>query len=118
MPLYIKMDQKTWVRGDYTNSASFDLSGTVYDENTFTTTRDISGYTGLLRLLDNEGRAIYSSGDNLTLGADGTILIKFSNTNTVYARGLIKVRLRLTDSNNRLTCVGVNGSDEIFIEND
>ena len=54
MPLYLKMDQKTWVSGDYTNSASFDLSGTVYDENTFTTTRDISGCTVLLRLIDGK----------------------------------------------------------------
>jgi len=42
MVLYLKMDQKTWATGDFTDSATYDLSGTVYDENTLTTARNIS----------------------------------------------------------------------------
>ena len=47
MVLYLDMDQKTWAQGDFTDSATYDLSGTVYDENTFATARDISSFTGL-----------------------------------------------------------------------
>ena len=55
MVLYLKMDQKTWATGDFTNSATYDLSGTVYDENTLTTARNISSFTGTLRLINQDG---------------------------------------------------------------
>jgi len=118
MVLYLKLDQKVWVQGDYTDSANFDLSGTIYDENTFTTTRDISGYSGVFRLINQDGSAMFSSDQNLTLNSDGTFLMKFAEGKTPSTHGMVRVRLRLTDSTNRLTCVGVNGSDELYLEFD
>jgi hypothetical protein len=118
MVLYLKMDQKTWAQGDFTDSATYDLTGTVYDENTFTTARDISGFTGTLRLINQDGDTVFSTTENLTLGADGTILIKFAQGKTPSAQGTHKIRLRLEVSGTRLTCVGVNGSDEVYFEYD
>ena len=40
MVLFLKMDQHTWAKGDFTDSNTYDLSGTVYDDNTFTTVRE------------------------------------------------------------------------------
>ena len=118
MVLYLKMDQKTWATGDFTNSATYDLSGTVYDENTLTTARNISGFTGTLRLIDQDGDSVFTTTENLTLGSDGTILIKFASGKTPVLQGIFKVRLRLEVSGTRLTCVGVNGSDEVYFEYD
>jgi len=118
MVLYLKLDQNTWSQGDYTDSASYDLSGTVYDENTFTTTRNISGFSGTFRLIDGQGDVIYSTTSNLTLNSDGTFLVKFSSDTAPSVRGMFKVRLRLEVSGSRLTAIGVNGSDELFIEDD
>lgn len=118
MPLYLKMDQKTWVEGDFTDSNTYDLSGTVYDENTFTTTRNISGFTGTFRLLNNYGDVIFSTTTGLTLNSDGTFLVKFAEGKTPYFQGNTKVRLRLEVSGTRVTAIGVNGSDELYIERD
>lgn len=118
MVLYLQMDQKTWAQGDFTDSATYDLTGTVYDENTFTTARDISGFTGTLRLINQDGDTVFSTTENLTLGADGTILIKFAQGKTPSVQGTHKIRLRLEVSGTRLTCVGVNGSDEVYFEYD
>jgi len=118
MVLYNKLDQKTWASQDFTDSATYDLSGTIYDENTFTTTRDISGFTGTFRLLDAQGRRVFSTTSGLTLNSDGTWLLKLGTNNRIYPVGSHKVRLTLEVSGTRVTCVGVNGSDELFIEND
>ena len=116
MVLYLRMDQKTWSQLDFTNSSTYDLSGTVYDENTLTTTRDISGFTGTFRFIDQAGKTVFSTTTNLTLNADGTFLMQFAEGATPHYHGNVKVRLRLVSSGNRLTCIGVNGSDEIFLE--
>jgi hypothetical protein len=112
------MDQKTWGQGDFTDSATYDLSGTVYDDNTLTTVRNISGFTGTLRLIDQNGDSVFTTTENLTLGSDGTILIKFADGKTPTSQGIFKVRLRLEVSGTRLTCIGVNGSDEVYFEYD
>jgi len=118
MVLYNKLDQKTWASQDFTDSATYDLSGTIYDENTFTNTRDISGFTGTFVLLDGQERIVYTTTTGLTLGNDGTWLLKLTTNNRIYTTGGHKVRLRLEVSGTRVTCVGVNGSDELYIEND
>jgi len=118
MVLYLKMDQKTWAAGDFTDSTTYDLSGVVYDENTLATARDISSFTGTLRLIDQDGKSVFTTTDNLTLNADGTILIKFASGAVPNIQGTFKVRLRLEVSGSRLTCVGVNGSDEVYFEHD
>jgi len=118
MVLYLKMDQKTWGQLDYTDSATYDLSGTVYDENTFATTRDISSFTGTFRLINQSGDVAFSTNQNLTLNSDGTFLVKFAEGATPHLSGSYKVRLRLEVSGTRITAIGVNGSDNLFLEYD
>jgi|APSaa5957512535_1039671.scaffolds.fasta_scaffold05604_9 hypothetical protein len=120
MPLYVKMDQTSWVQGDFTDSATYDLSGTIYRDNRFATAEtSLDTFTGELRLIDkNDGSPLYTTTSNLTLNSDGTFLIKFSESDTPHIHGNVKVRLRCTISGSRLTAIGVNGSDELYIEND
>ena len=65
-----------WAKGDFTDSASFDLSGTVFDDSSFATVRDISGFSGTFRIIDQSGGTIFSSDDVLTLNSDGTLLLE------------------------------------------
>ena len=88
MVLFLKMDQNNWAKGDFTNSATFDLSGTVYDDNTFTTVRDISGFTGTFRIIDQEGGTIFSSDDVVTLNSNGTFLVKFLESQRPMIAGI------------------------------
>jgi len=118
MVLYLKLDQKSWGQKDFTDSTDFDLSGTVYDDNRFTTARDISSYTGKFRLINYDGDEIFSSDQGLTLNANGTFSMKFAEGATPVIRGSYKVRIRLEKTGNRLTAVGVNGSDELFFEDE
>lgn len=118
MVLFLKMDQMNWAKGDFTDSANFDLSGTVYDDSSFTTVRDISGFSGTFRIIDQSGGTIFSSDDILTLNSNGTFLVKFLESQTPTISGIFKIRLRLEVSGSRLTAVGVNGSDDIYLDFD
>lgn len=119
MPLYIKMDQNRWVNQDFTDSNSYDLSGTVYSEPEFTNTVDISSYTTVtLRVINNDGNVLFSTTDNITANSDGTILFKFGVGKTPFFSGAGTIRVRFEDSTNRLTAVGVNGSDIVYFEHD
>lgn len=117
MVLYLKLDQKAWARLDYTDDSSFDLSGTVYDDERFATTRNISGFTATLRFINYDGSYIYENTTDVTVtGSAGIFLVKFTQTNAPSLRGLYKCRLILEKSGSRLTAVGVNGSDDLFFE--
>ena len=117
MPLYLKLDSKMWVQGDFTTSNTYDMSGTVYDDARFATTRDISSFTPTLQFIDYDGSVVYSTTTGLTnTGSAGIILIKFSQDNSPYLNGFYKTRLILESSGNRITCIGVNGSDDMFFD--
>ena len=119
MPLYIKMDQNRWVQQDFTDSASYDLTGTVYSEPEFTNTVDISSFTTVtLRLIDSQGNLLFSTTDNITANSNGTILFKFGEGKTPFLSGMTLVRVRFEDSTNRLTAVGTNGSDIVYFDHD
>lgn len=117
MALYLKLDQKTWVQEDYTDSATYDISGTVYRDNTFTTAEtSLDTFTGTFRLIGQEGKPLFSTDSGLTLNADGTFTMTFSQGKTPTMSGNTKVRLQLEKSGSRLTAIGVNGSDELYLE--
>ena len=118
MVLYLKMDQHTWAENDYTSSTSFDISGAVYREATFTTLEsDLETFTGTFRLIDDDGYTIYSNNSSdLTLDTTGTFNITFSQNNAPTTHGSFRVRLTLEKSGSRITAIGVNGSDLMFIE--
>lgn len=120
MPLYIKMDQKEWVQGDYTDSATYDLSGTIYRDNRFATAEtSLDTFTGEVRFINaNDGSPSYSNDTIATLVSDGTFTIKFTQSNAPSLHGMHKIRLRCEVSGTRMTAIGVNGSDEIYFNFD
>lgn len=109
------MDTKNWVQGDYTDSNTYDLSGTVYDDARFATARDISGFTPTVQFTDYEDNTVYSTTTGITnTGSSGVFLIKFTQSTSPYLHGNYKIRLILEVSGTRITAIGVNGSDDIF----
>lgn len=118
MALYLKMDQKTWAQGDYTDSSTYDLSGTVYRDNTLSTAEtSLDTFTGTFRLIDpNNGNVRYSSTVGLTLVSDGTFTMTFAQSSSPSLHGNFNVRLSLEKTDNRLSAIGVHGSDELYLE--
>ena len=116
MVLYIKLDQKQWGQKDASDQADTDFSGTIYTDEALSSTFDISAYTGDLRFISpNDDSLIFSTDTDLTLNADGTFTWRPSEGTSTSSKGYVKVRLRLTLANERLTCIGVNGSDDLFL---
>lgn len=117
MALYLKLDQKIWVQQDYTDSTTYDISGTVYRDNTFTTAEtSLDTFSGTFRLIGQEGKPLFSTTSGITLNSDGTFLMAFGQDKTPTMSGNTKVRILLEKTGSRLTAIGVNGSDELFLE--
>ncbi|MFM7795255.1 MAG: hypothetical protein ACKO7N_00640 [Candidatus Nitrosotenuis sp.] len=117
MVLYLKLNEKKWASGDYTNSATYDISGTIYTDDKLSSTASISSFTPKLYFMDSDNYSVYSTDSGIDVSSgSGVFTIKFSVNNAPTLEGSYRMRITLEDSNNRLTCVGVNGSDSIFFE--
>ncbi len=119
MPLYLKITTpKEWIQGDYTDSTSHDLNATVYREPEFTNTIDLTLYTLTVKLFEpnfNEYE-LYSSGTGVT-GTNAGILSWAPTVDSAPdVFGWVKLRVLLTSATERLTAIGVSGSDDIFIK--
>ena len=113
------MTQKQWVQDDYTNSTSYDLEGLFFTDPEMTTAYDASsGHTAEFRLIDPvNGHVLWSTTQNITLDSTG-FQVTFAAGASPVVSGSTRVRIILTSSGQRLTAVGVNGSDELYIEFD
>lgn len=118
MVLYVKMDQHTWAQDNFTDGANYDLSGAIYRDSTFTTLEsDLENFTGSFRLIDNQGYCHYENNTtDLVLDTSGTFTVRFSTGRAPSMYGSFKVRIQLEKSGSKLTAIGVNGSDLLFIE--
>ena len=47
---YLKLDQKTFFRNDFSNSSSYRLTGTIYSDKAQTSAFNLTGYTLTIRL--------------------------------------------------------------------
>ena len=119
MVVYLALDQKQMANLDFSSNAARDFSGTVYTTEALDVALDISGFgtTSELRFLDpNNDSVRFSTVSDLTLNADGTFTWRPTGTGrSVNTIGWVKVRLLLISSTERVTAIGVNGSDDLFI---
>jgi len=122
MVLYIDLNEKSWATRDFTDSTTYDLSGTIY-RNAIMTTADtaLDTFTGSgteFRLVDpNTDQIIFSSSTtaDFTLNSDGTFQITFSQNRVPFLSGAVKLIWILEKTDNRITAIGVNGSNMINI---
>ena len=122
MVLYIDLDQKSWATRDYTDSTTYDLSGTIYRNAIMTTAETaLDTFTGSgteFRLVDpNTDQIIFSSSvtGDFTLNSDGTFQITFAQVRVPFLSGAVKLLWILEKSGSRITAIGVNGSNMISI---
>ena len=119
MVVYLVLDQKQMAQLDFSDQAARDFSGTVYTTEALDVALDISGFTSNseLRFIDpNRDFPVFTTTSDLTLNADGTFTWRPTGTgSSVNAKGWVKVRLQLNSSTERVTAIGVNGSDDLFI---
>lgn len=118
MPLYLKIfSPKTWVMGDYTSSANYDLEMKIYTDPQMTILKDISAMTTTtLRFIDpNTDQPVFETTQGLTGDASGNLLWKPNQSNSVGTYGHIKIHVIFTESGVKVTAIGQNGSDDLFI---
>lgn len=119
MPLYIKITSpKTWVMSDFTDSANYDLELKVFTDPQMSTGKDLTGFTTLtLRFVDpNDGHVVFETTNGLSGASTGVLLWKPSQSNSVFTYGHVKVHLVCEVSGTKVTAIGVNGSNDLFIK--
>lgn len=117
MVLYLKLDQHQWIEEDFTDSATYDISGSVYRDSAFTTLEtDLDTFTGSFRLIDEDtGVVHYENDQDLTLVSDGTFTLKISEGRSPFSHGGFNARIKLEKSGSKITARGFRGSDYLFI---
>lgn len=120
MALYLKITSpKEWVAGDYTDNATHDFNCTIYSDPQMQNTVDLTSFTTTtLKLFDpnfNESE-VYSTTIGITTTNAGVLTWRPTISSAPGVHGGLKVRVVLQDSTQKLTAIGVVGSDELFIK--
>ena len=119
MPVYLKITTpKEWIQGDYTDNTTYDLNATIYSDPEMQNVIDLSTFTLKVKLFDpnfNESE-LYSSDTGVTGTSLGILSWRPDVSSAPDVFGWVKLRVILTDSTQRLTAIGVSGSDDIFIK--
>lgn len=122
MPLFVKITSpKVWARGDYTVDAAHDINMTIYTDAQMTTAKDLTSYTLIsMRLIDpnHNGYILQDTTEGITVDASGNLTWKPSISGSPQFKGLTKVRPRFEKNGEKLTALGVAGSDELFVKAD
>jgi hypothetical protein len=122
MALFVKITSpKVWAQGDYTDNATHDINMTIYSDPQMQNTVDLTAFTTItMRLIDPNfnGRLVWDSTTGVTGNASGVLTWQPTSGSTIYTKGTLKVRPRFQDSTQKLTAIGVNGSDEIYVKTD
>ncbi len=119
MTVYLKItSNKELVQGDYTDNTTYDLNATIYSDPEMQNTIDLTTFTLTVKLFEpnfNE-QALYSSTTGVTGTSAGVLSWRPTISSAPDVFGWVKLRVILEDSTQRLTSIGVSGSDDIFIK--
>ena len=120
MALYLKITSpKEWVSGDYTDNATHDFNCTIYSDPQMQNTVDLTTFTTItLKLFEpnfNEFR-VYSTTTGITVTNAGLLTWRPTQSTAPKVVGAFRVRVVVEDSTQKLTAIGVVGSDELFFK--
>ncbi len=115
---YLKLDQKSWAAGDYVTTAGYALSGTVYSDEALTSVMDLSSYTLKIKIYPKERPDWYILTDDADIvsGSGGTWRYK-PTINKIDIWGIYRVVIQCSKADERISAVGVKGSDELLVRN-
>ena len=116
MVYYLKLDQKTWGAGDYVADNAQALTGTIYSNEALTSLVDISSYTLKIKVYPKERPDWYQLSEDAEIvsGSGGTWRYK-PTINKLDNAGVYKVVIQLSKTDERLSAVGIKGSDELLV---
>jgi hypothetical protein len=121
MALFLKITSpKVWVRGDFSDDNDHDINMTIYKDNTFTTVQDLTSYTKItIKLIDpNHNSALVQTlSEGISVTSGGLLTWKPTLSNTIHATGLVQVRPVFEKTGEKVTGIGISGTDEIFVRN-
>lgn len=116
MTLFNKLDDKLWIKGNYTATTANGLTGKIYTEAKLVNAFDGTNYTAKIYFYDqNRYIVTYDDIDWVTANA-GTWVYKptLGEMNFDFI-GEVEIELLKTDESEELTAIGVNGSSKLRI---
>ena len=118
MVYYVNLDQKSWGAGDYVNDNSLALTGTIYSNEALSTVVDLSTYTLKIKVYPIERPDWYqiSESAEVVSGSGGTWRYK-PTINKLDVAGVYRVVIQLSKTDERVSAIGIKGSDELLIRN-
>ena len=118
MVYYLKLDQKTWGAGDYVADNTLALTGTIYSDEALSSAVNISSYTLKIKVYPRERPDWYqlSEDADIVSGSDGTWRYK-PTINKLDNAGVYRVVIQLSKTDERLSAIGIKGSDELLVRN-
>jgi|TARA_R110002051_G_C8520847_1_gene467940 hypothetical protein len=118
MVYYLKLNQKTWGAGDYVNDNSLGLTGTIYSDEALSSVVNISTYTLKIKVYPKERPDWYQLSEDAEIvsGSGGTWRYK-PTINKLDDSGVYKVVIQLSKTDERISAVGIKGSDELLVRN-
>lgn len=116
MTIYNKLNQKIWIKGNYTATNANGISGTLYNESKMSTTFNGTNYTAKIILYD-QNRYIVLSDDLIwvTASAGTWVYLNTSGELNFDFIGDVEIELTKTDDTEELTAIGTNGSSKLRI---
>ena len=118
MVYYLKLDQKTWGAGDYVADNAQALTGTIYSNEALTSLVDISSYTLKIKVYPRERPDWYQLSEDAEIvsGSAGTWRYK-PTINKLDNSGVYRVVIQLSKTDERISAIGIKGSDELLVRN-
>lgn len=118
MVFYLNLDQKTWGAGDYVDTNSLALTGTIYSNAELTSAQDITGYTLKIKVYPRERPDWYQVSDDaeIVTATSGTWRYK-PTINKIDDAGVYRVVIQLSKTDERISAIGIKGSDELLVRN-
>ena len=114
MVLVNKLGTETWVKGNHTDNTGQGISGTIYTESKMVNVKNLTGYTLIIRMYDQNLNEVYSNDVVIVTAADGTWEL-LPDVGSLGFDFIGEVEIELTKSDEEITAIGVNGSSRLRI---
>ena len=112
--LILNLGTEEWIREDYTSTTGSGISFTIYTEEKMVNVKNISGYTLIIKFLDQDGTIWYEFDADVVsaVGGTGEFLPKIGELDMNY---IGEIEVELTGTNEILSARGTNGSGRFRI---
>jgi len=116
MTIYNKLNQKIWIKGNFTATTGNGISGTLYQESKMVNVFNGTNYTAKIILYDQNRYIVLSDDIDWKTASSGTWeYLNSSGKLNIDFIGEVEIELLKTDLTEELTAIGTNGSSKLRI---